>query len=236
MKTTFIGLCLSLCLISFLLYSGSTLDWVRKVALINDNAPSLSGGKLLANESSVNTPSTTPTTVRPAVTKPLLPPSENRRFAIFACSIHASVLAYTFYTPITAASWTRAGYESIVVFVGDFSKPGVLSPRLNLSRNYLKRVGAHIVDLQCNESYSVKLSQMVRLFAGFLPDSIVQDEDNILTGDSDLMPLKVGEYRPTAGTNGFIFNAFCCGTFQRRGKSYTMFPSTFAVWLHRSVP
>jgi hypothetical protein len=155
----------------------------------------------------------------------ILPPSQNRRFAIFACSIHASTLAYTFYTPITAASWKRIGYEAIVVFVGDFLKPNVLTPRLNLSRNYLKHVGAHIVDVQCNESYSIKLSQLVRVFSGFLPSNLVQDEDIILTSDSDLMPLKQSEYQPTPGTDGFIFNAFCCGPFYRRGRNYTMFPS-----------
>ena len=143
------------------------------------------------------------------------------------CSIHASILAYTFYTPLTAASWKRIGYDTIAVFVGDFTKANVLTPRLNLSRNYLKHVGAHIVDIQCNESYSIKLSQLVRVFSGFLPDHIVQDEDNILTGDSDLIPLKASQYQPTSGTNGFIFNAFCCGSFQRRGRSYRMFPSKF---------
>jgi hypothetical protein len=39
------------------------------------------------------------------------------------------------------------------------------------------------------------------------------------------MPLKPGEYLPTNGTDGFIFNAFCCGSFKRRGKVYKMFPS-----------
>jgi hypothetical protein len=113
--------------------------------------------------------------------------------------------------------------------VGDFTKPNVLTARLNLSRNYLKHVGGHIIDVQCNESYSIKLSQLIRVFSGFLPDSIVQDEDNILTGDSDLMPLKASEYKPTPGTHGFIFNAFCCGSFQRRGKSYRMFPSKLII-------
>jgi hypothetical protein len=163
------------------------------------------------------------------IKKPLLPPHENRRFAIFACSIHAVVYAYTFYTPLTAASWQRVGYQAIVVFVGDFTKPNVLTGRLNLSRNYLKHVGAHVIDVQCNESYSIKLSQLVRVFSGFLPDNIVEDEDNILTGDSDLMPLRASEYKPTPGTDGFIFNAFCCGTFQRRGKNYQMFPSKLSI-------
>ena len=142
--------------------------------------------------------------------------SSPRRFAIFACSIHSTTLAYSFYTPITAASWKRVGYESIVFFVGDFTLPNVLTTRLNLSRTYLKHVGANIIDIQCNLSYAIKLSQLVRVFAGFLPDSIVHDDDDILTGDSDLMPLKASEYQPTNGTDGFIFNAFCCGSFKRR--------------------
>ena len=150
-----------------------------------------------------------------------------RRFAIFACSIHSKVQAYTFYTPITASSWNRVGYETIVVFVGDFTEKNVLTARLNLSRSYLKHLGAHIVDIQCTASYATKISQLVRVFAGFLPESIVKDDEDILTGDSDLMPLKAGEYLPTNGTDGFIFNAFCCGSFQRRGKAYRMFPSEF---------
>lgn len=148
-----------------------------------------------------------------------------RRFAIFACSIHSKVQAYTFYTPMTASTWNRAGYEAIVVFVGDFTEKNILTARLNLSRSYLKHLGAHIIDIQCNASYATKISQLARVFAGFLPDSIVNDDDDILTGDSDLMPLKTGEYLPTNGTDGFIFNAFCCGSFNRRGRSYRMFPS-----------
>lgn len=158
-------------------------------------------------------------------TRPPSPERQTRRFAIYGCSIHSTTQAYTFYTPIVAAAWKRAGYESIVVFVGDFTLPNVLTARLNLSRNYLKHVGAHILDLQCNASYATKLSQLVRVFSGFLPDSLVRDDDDVLTGDSDLMPLKTADYLPTTGTDGFIFNAFCCGSFQRRQRSYKMFPS-----------
>lgn len=227
MKKTFIVLCILLCFVSVLLYSNPAFNWQAfntiishnfiQIASLNDNYTVIP----LVNKSDVSS-----TIITNSVTekKSSLPPHENRRFAIFACSIHATVAAYTFYTPLTAASWKRIGYEAIVVFVGDFTKPNVLTARLNISRNYLKHVGAHIVDLQCNESYSIKLSQLARVFSGFLPDTIVQDDDNILTGDSDLMPLKASEYQPTPGTNGFIFNAFCCGQFDRRGKSYTMYP------------
>ena len=227
MKRTFLILCVVLCFITFVLYSRTTVNWSVVPRILSNTLllplyPSGNASQFI-NLGGTD-PQAKPVTRRPARNPPL-PPSENRRFAIFACSIHASTLAYSFYTPITTSSWHRVGYEAIVVFVGDFKKPNVLTARLNLSRNYLKRVGAHIVDVQCNESYSVKLSQLVRVFSGFLPDHIVQDDDNILTGDSDLMPLKESEYKPTAKTDGFLFNAFCCGSFQRRGRSYRMFPS-----------
>ncbi|CAF1020124.1 unnamed protein product [Adineta ricciae] len=220
MKTTFIFLCVVLCCVSYLLYSRTTLNWVFLHTFVSNGLISISYS---TNASLINS-TNLPIAERPQVKKPILPPSENRRFAVFACSIHAPINAYTFYTPITAASWQRVGYEAIVMFVGDFKKPNVLTARLNLSRNYLKRVGAHIFDLQCDESHSIKVSQLARVFSGFLPDSIVQDEDNILTGDSDLMPLKASEYKPSPGKDGFVFNAFCCGSFQRRNRNYKMYP------------
>jgi hypothetical protein len=198
---------------SVVLYSTVTLKWALLYTTEENNFISISYPSLDKTNNSFD------------IEGPAFSLSQNRRFVIFACSIHATILAYTFYTPLTAASWKRIGYETIVVFVGDFLKPNVLTARLNLSRNYLKHIGAHIIDLQCDESYSIKLSQLVRVFSGFLPDNIVKDEDNIMTADSDLMPLNASEYQPTPGTHGFIFNAFCCEKFQRRKRSYRMFPS-----------
>lgn len=149
----------------------------------------------------------------------------NRRFVIFACSIHSTIDAYLFYTPIIASSWKRLGYETIIIFVGDFTLPNILTSRLNLTRNYLQRLGVTIIDMQCPAFYAIKISQLVRVFSGFLPNSIVDDDDDIITSDSDLMPIKPRAYIPKAGTDGFIFNAFCCGTFKRREKTYRMFPS-----------
>jgi hypothetical protein len=219
MKTTFIILCIILCIVTTILYSTTTIDW----KIFNTLLTNRSVGTEKPTENSTVIITTDNLFKIPADQK--IPTYSNRRFAIFACSIHSKVQVYTFYTPITAASWKRAGYETIVVFVGDFTRPNVLTGKLNLTRNYLKHIGGHIIDVQCDASYAVKLSQLVRLFAGFLPDSIVHDDDDVLTGDSDLMPLKPKEYIPTSGTDGFIFNAHCCGTFKRRGRSYKMFPS-----------
>jgi hypothetical protein len=212
-----------------ILYSSVTTNWVSLYRIREESFISIS---YPSKNFSVD-PSLNKTNDSLIIEGPVFSLSQNRRFAIFSCSIHSTILAYTFYTPLTAASWKRIGYEAIVFFVGDFLKPNVLTARLNLSRNYLKHVGAHIVDLQCNESYSIKSSQLVRVFSGFLPDDIVQDEDIILTGDSDLMPLNASEYQPTPGTHGFIFNAFCCDPFQRRGRTYKMFPSNYRISKYR---
>ena len=168
-------------------------------------------------------------TIFPAFKQKLTDKSIRRRFCIFTCSIHSSIESYSFYTPITAAAWKRVGYEAIVVFVGDFTRPNTFAARINLSRTYLKHMGAYIIDLQCPSEYAVKVSQLVRVFAGFLPKTIVDDDDGIITGDSDLLPLDSNQYQSTANTNGFIFNAFCCGTFNRRGQTYRMFPSMNSI-------
>lgn len=226
MKKTLLYLCFVLLIVIVFFYSQTKSNEILPgpTLKVNPDTKKQQNDKALPASSTSTVVTTIETTT--LTKKNVLPASLNRRFAIYACSIHASTFAYTFYTPLTAASWKRVGYDSIVVFVGDFKKPNVMTPRLNLTRVYLKQVGAHIVDVQCNESYSIKLSQLVRVFSGFLPDTIVQDDDNILSGDSDLIPLKPSEYLPSANTDGFIFNAFCCGSFQRRGRSYQMFPSS----------
>ena len=158
-----------------------------------------------------------------------------RRFAVFSCSIHSAVLVYTFYAPIIAASWQRLGYEPIVLFVGDFTQRNVSVQRLNSTRTLLKRLGAQIVDVHCSESSSVKVSQMLRVFSGFLPDSLVHENDSILTTDSDLMPLQAKHYERPRNADGFIYNARCCGSFHRRGRTYRMFPSSLTVSSPRST-
>jgi hypothetical protein len=220
MKLTFVILCIILCIILFGIYSHTTFN--RKI--LNTLIKSTNNLVKITYPSENHTFNATDYQFQRSLDLKI-PSFPNRRFAIFACSIHSTIYAYTFYTPIIALSWKRIGYETIVIFVGDFTLPNVLTSRLNLSRNYLKHVGAYIIDIQCDSSYSIKVSQLVRIFAGFLPDSIVHDDDDILTSDSDLMPLKPSEYLPTIGTDGFIFNANCCGEFKRRERSYKMFPS-----------
>jgi len=68
------------------------------------------------------------------------------------------------------------------------------------------------------------MSQLVRIFAGYLPDTIVNDRDYIITTDSDIIPMHEENYQLRKNTSGFIYNAFCCGSYERRGKKYQMYP------------
>ena len=151
---------------------------------------------------------------------------KSRRFAIFSATIDSKLRSYVFYTPIAAAAWQRIGYEVIVIFVGDFTKINskFLIAQLNLTESFLRRLNVHIIHFQCNKSYSIKISQLVRIFSGYLSKTIVNDKDYILTTDSDIIPIQEEDYQLNENKTGFIYNAFCCGSFQRRGKSYQMYP------------
>ncbi len=179
------------------------------------------------------TPNITASWPRIFIRSPFSPPSNDtkttnqaRRFAIFSSSIHSTLRSYIFYTPITAAAWQRIGYEVIVIFVGDFTKNtnALLALQLNLSRTLLQQLGVHIIDFQCNSTYSIKMSQLVRIFTGYLNETIIKDEDYILTTDSDIIPIRTEDYQLKENTTGFIYNAFCCGSFKRREKTYQMYP------------
>ena len=151
-----------------------------------------------------------------------------RRFAIFSSSIHSKLRSYIFYTPIAAAAWQRLGYEVIVVFVGDWlnfaHSHASIVDQMNLTERLLQRLNVHLIHFQCNKTYSIKMSQLVRIFSGFLPERIVQDDDYIITSDSDIIPIRGEDYQAKENSTGFLYNAFCCGSFQRRNRSHQMYP------------
>ncbi|CAF3493178.1 unnamed protein product [Rotaria sp. Silwood1] len=150
-----------------------------------------------------------------------------RKFVVCASSIYSELRSYIFYAPITAAAWHRIGYEVIVVFVGDFTTNNndrSLLKQLNITRTLLKRLGVYVIDFQCHRLYSIKISQLVRMFVGFISNDIVKDIDYIITTDIDLIPLNKNNYIIKNGTHGFIYNAFCCEIFKRREKVYRIYP------------
>ena len=158
----------------------------------------------------------------------------SKRFAVFACAVHSPSSIYLFYAPISAAAWQRLGYEVIVVFVGDFASGHTISAHTELTQRYLKRLGANVLNMQCDPSYAIKISQLVRVFVGLLPEDIVRDEDSIITADADIIPIDSRQYEPVRRSDGFLINSYCCGTVERRKKSYRVFAMSY-IFLSKRI-
>ncbi|CAF0842042.1 unnamed protein product [Adineta steineri] len=150
----------------------------------------------------------------------------SKQYAVFACSISAPVAAYCFYTPIITFAWRRLGYQAIVIFVGDFKALNGTQPdHIRLAAEWITRFDGIVHYFQCDEAYAIKISQTIRVFIGFLPLPFINDDDFLLTTDSDLLPLRREQYMlRTDYPDGFIVNRWCCGTFKMRNKTYHMFP------------
>ncbi|CAF4055042.1 unnamed protein product [Adineta steineri] len=150
----------------------------------------------------------------------------SKQYAVFACSISSSVAAYCFYTPIITFAWRRLGYQAIVIFVGDFKALNGTQPaHVRLAAEWITRFGGIVHHFQCDEAYAIKISQTIRVFIGFLPLPFINDDDFLLTTDSDLLPLRREQYMLRKDyPDGFIVNRWCCGTFKMRNKTYHMFP------------
>lgn len=157
-----------------------------------------------------------------------------RRFAVFSCSIYSAESVYLFYAPITAAAWKRIGYDVVVILTGDFNLQHEERSRLNLTQQLLQNMGVSILYVQCNASYAVKISQLVRVFVGLLPKQLVHDNDDIITTDADLIPINRNQYQPTLNSDGFLINPYCCGLFKHREKVYRMFPMSH-IFLNKST-
>ena len=205
MKFLLYSINLVLFIISILIFYNTSNVTIR---LPKINIERLSGSSSLSSfSSSASTSSSSHTSPASHIRNTKTSPNKIRRFAIYSSSIHSKLRSYIFYTPITAAAWQRIGYEVIVVFTGDFTNNSnaSFSPQLNLTRKFLQRLGVYVLDFQCNASYSIKLSQLVRLFSGFLPDTIVNDRDLIITTDSDIIPLDKDNYQLQENIDGFIY-------------------------------
>ena len=149
-----------------------------------------------------------------------------KQYAFASCSIHSSSEAYCFYTPLIALAWRRLGYEAIIILTGDFTKPNrTNSAVIQLSVEYVHKFGGKVLEFQCPENYSLKISQIIRVFIGFLPLNYINDDDYLIISDSDLVPIRLEQYLKAAGfPDGFIVNRFCCGEFTHRNRTYRMIP------------
>ena len=136
---------------------------------------------------------------------------------------------YTFNILVVVHAWRRINIEPIVLIIKDENQ---FKCKRNSSSDqilqYLNKINVQTLFIHVNQNFSIVISQVIRMFIGILPNDIIQDDDFVMTTDSDLAPLKSAYYNvdmSRINTTITVWNAYCCGTFQHvDNKTYTMFP------------
>ena len=153
-----------------------------------------------------------------------------KRFALFSSTLDDN---YTFNIPVVIHAWRRLNIEPIVVIVMDDNK---FKYNENSSSgqilNYLARTNVKTFYIKADAKFSIVIAQVIRLFIGIISDHVINDDDYVMTTDSDLAPLSLSYYNVDMSrieTTITIWNAYCCGYFRVFRmfpfyRSYRMFP------------
>lgn len=130
---------------------------------------------------------------------------------------------YTFFLPITSMAWLKIGYQPIVILVSsDYSKLSQLGSK---SVEYLKKLGVKLIQIESVPGYEKMTCMISRLFIGYI--DLLEDDDFVLTSDSDLIPIQKEFYSINKTDSIVILNANCCGSFEFNRKVYKMFPMSY---------
>ena len=148
------------------------------------------------------------------------------KYVVLSVSILPNTNFYYFQLPMLVKAWRKVGFKSIIILV---------TPELPIKDKealktieYLEKFKASIIYLRSIDKYEKILSLTSRLFVGYLNESIINDEDFIITSDSDLYPIEknfyLNHYYRSDKSMIFVWNAYCCGEFKYRNELFTMYP------------
>lgn len=154
----------------------------------------------------------------------------SRRFAVFGCSTPSKLthrgFDYAFYLPLNVMAWTRIGYESLVLIIGEKTE-WQAHPVLSYILDHLAKLpDATVLFIPAKVENRMMLSQAVRIFIANMDDFPGKPSDYIITTDSDLWPLKKEQFFQPEGINRplTLWHSQCCPPFTFDGRSYTMLP------------
>jgi hypothetical protein len=140
------------------------------------------------------------------------------------------------YIPICAIAWRRIGYEPIILIVRD---PDIgVGTVANKTIEYLNLFKIRIVYVSAQLDYIDQLGMLARIYACTLPDEIINEDDFLITSDSDLIPVNKNFFNFYNTKAITILNAFCCHKIHHDGKAYDMFPMSYIgmrKWQWREV-
>lgn len=147
---------------------------------------------------------------------------KSQMFAVYGCTTPLKTdYNYVFYLPLTALAWQRVGFRSLVILVGSKAQ-WLKTPVLRHVLTSLEERHAVVVFLESPAQNAIMLSQVSRLFAASLHK--FQDNDYLLTTDSDLWPFHGPLYTLPKGKHVLSLNSKCCGRFEWKGQTYQMLP------------
>ena len=125
---------------------------------------------------------------------------------------------YLFHIPLVCLAWKRINFEPIVIFI--YSKKRPMNAQVSkVTLDYFHNFNITVIELETRCNFELMTSMVSRLFGGILPDSLVKDEDYIITSDADLYPIDYLYYRIENVTSIKSWNAFCCGVFEYNNKT-----------------
>ena len=132
---------------------------------------------------------------------------------------------YFFYLPMLVEAWRRVGYKSIIFLVSstDSNLENFQSniPAAMKTVEYLKKLDVKLILIKSDPHYGVMTSMISRLFVGAI--DFLDDEDYVLTSDSDLIPISMTYYKVQDYDAIGAWNGFCCGSFNLKNKTYEMY-------------
>ena len=168
-----------------------------------------------------------------------------RKYVAISTSIQVEKNFYMFYLPVTCQSWRRIGFEPIIIMVlseindsfvdlrtyNYYNESQQDSKKINAELTslqlkvieYLKRLQVKIFYMRAFKKYEAQIGMLARIFLGYISkEYIADDNDYIITSDTDLIPINHEYYEFSYKSDGEItvWNGFCCGIFEFKGEYY----------------
>ncbi|CAF0783789.1 unnamed protein product [Brachionus calyciflorus] len=154
-------------------------------------------------------------------------PSENFKYVLMATNIdEKDNKFYYFYLPFCAEAWKKLGFKTVILLIStkevDLENLKIDNQPAMKTIEYLKKLDCKLIVIKSDKNYGKITSMVSRLFAGAITE--LNDEDYIMTSDSDLIPISKSYYNTESHDAITVWNAFCCGSYQLKNKNYEMYP------------
>ena len=169
-----------------------------------------------------------------------------RKYVAISTSLEFAKDFYMFYLPMTCESWRRIGFEPIIIMVlsdvdEKFTDLDGFKYKIEINNKqivaklsllqlkvieYLNRLQVKIYYLRSFKNYEAQIGMLARLFIGYISrDYIANDNDYIILGDTDLIPINLEYYEFKNDAQLItVWNAFCCGNFEYNNENFREYP------------